>query len=141
LTVNAVGMTQNTGGLTVGGTATFNGGAGVVTSATAGNDFTGAVSANNTGANAIQLTDTNAIVLGTVSTTNNLTVNAVGITQNTGGLTVGGTATFNGGAGVDRKSVAKGKFTGAVSRNNSGANDVEVTDANANVLGTATAGN
>jgi hypothetical protein len=45
------------------------------------------VSASNSGANAMQLTDANAIQLGTINTGNNLTVNAVGITQNAGGLT------------------------------------------------------
>jgi hypothetical protein len=102
LTVNAVGITQNAGGITVGGTSTFNAGAGVLTLTTATNDFTGAVSASNSGANAMQITDANAIQLGTVSTANNLTVNAVGITQDTGGITVGGTSTFNAGAGRSR---------------------------------------
>ena len=141
LTVNAVGITQNGGGVTVTGTSSFNGGAGVITLSTAGNDFTGAVSLTNTGANAVQVTDTNAIVLGTVNTANNLTVNAVGITQNGGGVTVTGTSSFNGGAGVITLSTAGNDFTGAVSLTNTGANAVEVTDTNAIVLGTVNTAN
>ena len=105
----------------------------------AGNDFTGVVSLANTGANAIQVTDINAIMLGTVSTANNLTVNAVGITQNAGVLAVGGASSFNAGAGAITLTQTN-DFTGAVSLSNSGANNVAVTDANAIVLGTSSVG-
>jgi hypothetical protein len=142
LNVTALGITQ-TDNLVVTGTAMFNGGAGVVTLTTATNDFTGAVSANNTGANAIQLTDKSAIILGMVATANNLTVSGVGITQNTSGLTVTGTSAFNGGAGaivLDNR--AANDFIGAVSANNTGANAIQVRDANTIILGTvATANN
>jgi hypothetical protein len=140
LTVNAVGITQNASGITVGGNSTFNAGAGVLTLTTGTNDFTGAVSASNSGANAMQITDANAIQLGTITTANNLTVNAVGITQGAGALTVTGTSTFNGGAGPITLTTATNDFTGAVSLNNSGANNVAVTDANAIVLGTSSVG-
>src|SRR5258708_7393953 len=105
----------------------------------AGNDFTGVVSLANTGANAIQVTDINAIMLGTVSTANNLTVNAVGITQNAGVLAVGGASSFNAGAGAITLTQTN-DFTGAVRLSNSGANNVAVTDANAIVLGTSSVG-
>src|SRR6185369_6523028 len=94
LTVNSNGAITQNGALAQAagaGTATFNAGANAITLTQAGNDFTGAVSLSNTGANAVQVTDANALTLGTVSTANNLTANAVGVTQNAGGLTVGGT--------------------------------------------------
>jgi hypothetical protein len=128
LTVSAVGISEAVGAsLAVTGTSAFNAGAGAITLANAGNDFTGAVSLSNSGANAVQITDTNAIVLGTVNTANNLTVNAVGITQNAGGITVGGTSTFNAGAGGSRHD--RDDFTGAVTLNNSG-RIVAIIDAN-----------
>jgi hypothetical protein len=43
-------------------------GANPITLTNAANNFTGAVSLNNSGANAIQVTDANAIVLGTINT-------------------------------------------------------------------------
>ncbi len=144
LTVSAVGITQ-TGAMTqsaAAGTATFNAGAGVITLGSA-NNFTGSVSLNNSGANNVSVTDMNAIVLGTSGVgTGTLTVNAVGITQ-TGSITQAagaGAATFNGGAGVITLTDAGNDFRGSVSLNNSGLNNVSVTDANAIVLGTSAVG-
>ncbi len=122
------------------GTASFNAGGNAITLTNAGNDFTGAVNLSNTGSNAVQVTDSNAIQLGTVSTANNLTVNAVGITQNVNGLTVGGTSTFNGGAGVITLGTAGNALTGAVSLNNSGGNAVSLTNNIATLLGTSSVG-
>jgi len=142
LTVNAVGITQ-TGAITQAagaGAATFNGGAGVITLTHAGNDFTGAVSLSNSGANAVQVTDANAIQLGTVNVGQNLTVNAVGITQDTTSLTVAGASSFNGGAGAITLTDADNNFTGAVTLANSGSNDVAVTDSNALTVATASVG-
>src|SRR5204862_466823 len=102
-TVNAVGITQ-TGAITQAssaGAATFNAGAGVITLGSA-NDFTGSVSLNNSGANNVSVTDSNAISIGTSSVgTGTLTVTGVGITQS-GAITQAGSAgaaTFNAGAG------------------------------------------
>ncbi|HEY4128082.1 MAG TPA: filamentous hemagglutinin N-terminal domain-containing protein, partial [Gammaproteobacteria bacterium] len=87
--------------ISVNGASSFDtsAGNGAVTLANAGNDFvTGAVSVNS-GSGAIQLTDTNAIKLGTISTTGALTVIAGGnITQNTGGVSVGGLTSLTAGA-------------------------------------------
>ncbi len=142
LTVTGVGITQNASGLTVGGTSAFNGGAGAITLNTASNDFTGAVSLNNSGANAVAITDANAITLGTSSAgTGTLTVNAAGVTQ-AGAITQAagaGAATFNAGANAITLGAAN-NFTGAVSLNNSGANNVAVTDVNAIILGTSSVG-
>ncbi len=52
----------------------------------------------------------NAIVLGAVNTANNLTVNAVGISQDASGLSVTGTSDFNAGAGVITLTTAGNKF-------------------------------
>ncbi|MEK6707549.1 MAG: YDG domain-containing protein, partial [Pseudomonadota bacterium] len=61
--------------------------ANAITLSNAGNNFTGAVSASNTGANAIQLMDLNAIQLGTISTANNLTVIAGDSVTQSGAVT------------------------------------------------------
>ncbi len=145
LTVNAVGITQvgpiiQAAGA---GAAVFNGGAGVIDLSNAGNDFTGPVSLNNSGANDVVLTDANGLILGTSTLGSGaLTVNAVVITQ-VGPIIQAagaGAAVFNGGAGVIDLSNAGNDFTGPVSLNNSGANDVVLTDANGLILGTSTLG-
>ena len=141
LTVTAVGITQDGGGLTISGTSTFNGGAGVITLSTASNDFKDAVSANNSGVNEIQLSDTNAIELGTVTTQNNLAVTAAGITQDGTGLTVSGTSTFIGGAGAIKLDTASNDFKDTISASNSGANAIQLRDSNAIKLGTVTTQN
>jgi hypothetical protein len=92
-TSNGGAITQS-GALTVTGVATVNAGANTITLANATNDFTGEVSATNTGANAIQLRDANALVLGTVTTGNNLAVTAGGAITQTGVLTVTGTTSL-----------------------------------------------
>ena len=126
------GITQNAAGMSVGGDAIFNAGAGVITLTDAGNDFAGTVDLLNSGADNVAITDGNDIVLGTISVgTGTLQVNAVGITQN-GADTItqaagAGVATFNGGAGVITLSNGN-EFTGPVELNNSGANAVAVND-------------
>ncbi|MEJ2565209.1 MAG: hypothetical protein P8141_04435, partial [Gammaproteobacteria bacterium] len=133
LTINANGaVNQRAGNLAV-AAANINAGAGSINLTQAANDFTAAVSLNNSGANNVAVTDANAINLGASSVgTGTLTVNGVGITQS-GAITQAagsGAATFNGGAGAITLNAAN-DFTGAVSLNNSGANNVAVTDANA----------
>jgi hypothetical protein len=86
LSVKAGGAVSQTGALTVTGTSTFSAARQSVTLANAGNDFTGAVSL--TGA-ATQITDKNALTLGTLATTGNLTVASTGA-LNLGQGTVGG---------------------------------------------------
>jgi len=88
---------KGTGTVTIGGTSSFTAG-GSITLMNATNNFIGAVSLNNTGANNVSIVDVNAIVLGTSSVgSGTLSVTGVGITQ-TGGITqaIGaGNATFN----------------------------------------------
>ncbi|MFM7541620.1 MAG: hypothetical protein ACKO9Z_18365, partial [Planctomycetota bacterium] len=74
-------VTQTAGTLVVAGSSTFQA-ATTITLTQGGNDFTGAVSLSNSGANAVAVTDSNAIDIGTSSVgTSTLTINAVGITQ------------------------------------------------------------
>jgi hypothetical protein len=72
------------------------------------------VSLNNSGANAIQVTDANAIVLRHDQHRKQPDVTGVGITQNAGGITVGGTSNFVAGAGVLTLATATNDFSGAV---------------------------
>ncbi len=142
----ALSATSNSGAITqadalaITGPSNINAGAGVITLANAGNDFIGAVSLNNSGANDVAVTDTNAIVLGTSGVgMGTLTVNAVGITQ-TGAITQAagsGAATFNAGAGAITLTNAGNDFTGAVSLTGG---TTQVTDANALTLGTLDTG-
>jgi len=146
LTITAVGLTQSGATIITSGTGavTINGGAGVIT-LTNLNEFNGAVSLNNSGASAVAITDANALVLGTSSVgSGTLTVIATGasnITQ-TGAITQAagaGATSFTTGAGLITLTQAN-DFTGVVTLNNSGANDVAITDANALILGASTVG-
>ena len=140
--VTAVGITQS-GAITQAssaGTVTFNAGLGVITLSDVSNDFTGSVSLNNSGANNVSITDTNAIDFGASTLgSGSFTVTAVGITQS-GAITAAGTSSFNAGAGVITLANAGNNFTGAVSLNNSGVNNVAITDVNAIDFGTSTLG-
>ncbi|MDB5384865.1 MAG: hypothetical protein JWM11_511 [Planctomycetaceae bacterium] len=140
LTVSATGITQ-TGSVVQAagaGTATFNAGAAALTLTNSGNDFTGLVNLNNSGANDVAVTDSNAITLGTLTIgTGALTVTGVGIFEAAAIVqpASAGNATFNGGTGIINLSTNGNDFTGAVSLNNSGANPASVTDLNAILLG------
>ncbi len=74
------GITQNAGDILTGGTTTLAAGAGVIT-LTEANDFTGTVNASNSGANPIQITDANNITIGTITSSD-----AVTIISNTGSI-------------------------------------------------------
>ena len=125
------GTITQTGALSVTGTSNLNAGTGDITLTNVSNDFTGAVSA--TGA-AVQLTDANALTLGTVATTGDFLVASNGaldlglltvggalsanstngdITQ-TGVLTVTGTSTLGAGTGRVTLTNAANQFGGAV---------------------------
>ncbi|MFA5027984.1 MAG: hypothetical protein WC713_08895, partial [Candidatus Methylomirabilota bacterium] len=84
-TAEAGNITQ-TGALTVTGTANINAGANAIT-LNAANDFTGAVSLNNTGANNVAVTDSDDLVLGASTVGQNLTVSAGGPITQAGGIT------------------------------------------------------
>ena len=103
LSAASAGAITQAGTIAVTGTSGFNAGANAITLTTATNNFTGAVSLNNSGANNVAVRDANAIVLGASSVgSGTLGVTAVGITQ-TGAITqaaAAGAATFTGGAGM-----------------------------------------
>ncbi|NBY00613.1 MAG: hypothetical protein EBQ87_01315 [Planctomycetes bacterium] len=130
LSINAGGTISQNGLITVGGSATFNAGANAINLTNPGNDFTGPVSLNSTGAT-VAITDTNAFVFGASTLgSGTLTVNAVGITQS-GAITQAasaGAVTFNAGAGAITLANVGNDFTGLVSLNNSGNHNVSVQD-------------
>ncbi|HVZ62967.1 MAG TPA: autotransporter-associated beta strand repeat-containing protein, partial [Lacunisphaera sp.] len=138
----AVGQTEE---LAVGGTTSIDAGANAITLTNTANDFTGAVSLTNTGGNNVAITDANALDFGTTSLgSGTLTVTATGITQTGGAITQAasaGAVTFNGGAAAIDLTNSSNDFTGAVSLNNSGANNVAITDTNALIVGTSSVGN
>ncbi len=90
LVLTSVGAITQSVALTITGTTTVNAGANALTLTTAGNDFIGAVSLNNSGANNIDITDTNALNLGVSSVGGTLTARAAG-----GDLTLSGKVTAN----------------------------------------------
>jgi len=146
LNVTAVGISEAGGAsLTVTGQSTFNAGAGPITLTAAGNNFTGAVSLTNSGANDVAITDTNAIVLGISNVGSGLfTVNAGGTITQTGPITQAsgaGAASFTSTSNsVINLTNAGNDFTGAVSATNTGGSDISITDVNALALGTVSTG-
>ncbi|HVB66099.1 MAG TPA: hypothetical protein VND01_00220, partial [Candidatus Acidoferrales bacterium] len=118
LGVTAVGITEAVGGsLAVSGSSTLNAGAGVITLGNA-NDFTGAVTLSNSGANAATLSNganalsigsgtsvgsdltltSGALSLGTATVGGNLSATSTGAITQTGALAVTGTSNFSAGA-------------------------------------------
>ena len=87
LSVTAGGAITQTGALVVPGTTSFTTGSFAITLTEATNDFTGAVSLANTGTNDVAVTDTNALVVGTSSIGQNLTLVAGGHITQTGAIT------------------------------------------------------
>jgi hypothetical protein len=131
-------------GLSVGGTATFNAGAGPITLTTPTNNLVGAVSLNNSGANNVAVTDANAIVIGTSSVgTGTLAVISDGTILQTGPITQApgaGAASFTATANALISLTQANDFTGAVSASNIGGSDILITDASALKLGTVSPG-
>ncbi|MCZ8074699.1 MAG: hypothetical protein O9341_11260, partial [Paucibacter sp.] len=158
---NGGAITQAAGGLSVGGNSNLQAGAAAITLTESSNNFSGAVSLSNTGANHIQLTDTNALALGTLNVaTGNLTVNSTGalnlgtgtvggnlvaasnggaITQASGGLTVGGSSNIQAGAAAITLTENANSFGGAVSLNTSGSAAAAIKSSSLN-LATSTVG-
>ncbi|RDH83866.1 MAG: hypothetical protein DIZ80_06950 [endosymbiont of Galathealinum brachiosum] len=133
------------------GSVAFNAGVGVIALAE-NNQFAGPVSLNNSGNNNVSITDVDNIVFGNTSVgEGSLTVNAVGISQVSGtsltqdsdtGLADGtaGDVTLNAGAGSIDLSEAANDFSGFVLINNTGLNNVTITDENKITLGSSTVG-
>ncbi len=93
LAVTASGPITQTGILTIPGTASFSAGANPIT-LTQNNNFNGAVSVNNSGANDVSVINSGALALATSSVGRNLNLTAGGSITQTGPLTAtGGTTT------------------------------------------------
>ncbi len=124
------------------GNTNINAGNGGIDLNSANNTFGGTVSLNNTGNNNISIRDSNSLNIATSNIgRGSFTANALGITQN-GVITQesgAGSTTFNAGAGVINLN-SNNQFTGSVSLNNSGANNVAVRDVDGIQLGTSNIG-
>ncbi|WP_161596208.1 beta strand repeat-containing protein, partial [Rhodanobacter glycinis] len=129
LTVHATGISEAAGANTItAGAATLDAGAGAIALGNAGNNFSGAVSLSNSGANDVVLNNgTHALNLAASTLGSGaLTISATGISQS-GAITQAASAagaTFNAGAGAISLGNSGNNFTGSVSLNNSGANAV-----------------
>jgi filamentous hemagglutinin family protein len=154
-TVTAGAITQTTDGITVDGTASFATGAAAITLNNSLNSFGGAVTLFNTGASNVQITNSGALTLGTLTIGQNLTATSTGslnfsgaatiggtleatsnggaITQ-TGALTVSGASTIEAGAAAITLANAANNFVGTVTLSNSGsANAITLNDATGNL--------
>ncbi|WP_338846413.1 filamentous hemagglutinin N-terminal domain-containing protein [Massilia sp. W12] len=141
LNVNANGEVTQDGALKVGGASRILAGGNAVTLADAENEFKGAVSVSNSGANnAISLGNKAALQLGAVQTEGNLTVSAQGVSQTADGLSVAGVSSISGGNSAIVLDAAKNDFVGALSLNTSGNAAASVVDANALQLGVVNVG-
>ena len=143
ITSNGGDIDAVNGALVVAGVTDINAGSGAITLSNLGNDFTGAVSLTNSGNNNVTLIDSNALNLGLVNIgTGTLNITAVGITQSVmmAEAITAGAATFNAGAGILTLGNTGNTFTGAVSLNNSDANDATLNNSGALTLATSSIG-
>ena len=145
LIVNDSGLIAQTNALTVGGTSNFNAGANGISLTNTGNQFTGAVTLTNSGTNDVSLDNSIALVLGSGSSIGrNLTVtqDGTGKISQAGAITVNGTTTIQAHANaIDLSTNGSGNdFVGAVSLNNTGANNVTLTNGSALVIGASPVG-
>ena len=137
------GLVDADGKLVVGGNVDINAGNSSIRLLNTGNLFTGEVSLKNRGANNVTLINSGALTLGSLNVgSGTLNITAVGITQS-GSITQADdadAATFNAGAGVLALNSGLNRFTGAVSLNNSGNNDVTLVHNGALTLGSSNVG-
>ena len=130
VTTTAGGIGQG-GAFTVAGASSFNAGSGTITLTDAGNDFTGAVSLSNSGANDVAVSDAGALMLGASTIGSGaLTLTATGISQ-TGAIVQaagGGAVTLDAGAGDLTLTNVGNDFTGPVTASGQA---VRITDATA----------
>ncbi|MEN9760361.1 MAG: hypothetical protein RI906_187, partial [Pseudomonadota bacterium] len=130
LTVSAGGAISDSGVLTVAGASSFTATGQTITLDSA-NDYQGAVSAS---AASLVLNDVNALSLGAVTLTGNLTITAGGAISDSGVLAVGGTSNFTAASQTVTLDSAN-DFAGAVSAT---ASALTLNDINALDLGTVT---
>ena len=139
LSVIAGGAITQTGVVVVPGTSSFSAGANAIALTQATNSFTGAITLSNSGANNVSLTNSIATVLAASSIGQNLTVISSGAMTQTGALTIAGTSSFSANANPITLTQSN-NFTGAVSLNNTGANDVQLTNSLPLIMGTSNIG-
>ena len=145
LIVTTGGAITQSGAATVSGTANFSAGANPMTLNNAANDFTGAVTLTNSGANDVAIRDVNAIQLAASTIGRNLAVTANGAISQTGIITAPGTTTLQAGAGNINLPLANDfGSVGITSANNATINDSNNLTLNAaavtNTLAATTAG-
>lgn len=138
LIATAGGEISQTGVVTVPGTSTFTAGANPIT-LTQANQFTGAVTLSNSGANNVSISNANPLVLAASTVGQNLTASSVGSLTQTGILTVPDKSSFTANSG-EITLTENNLFAGELSLSNSGANDINVTNALATTLGTTSIG-
>jgi autotransporter-associated beta strand protein len=135
------GAINQSGALAVGGSAAIDAGAAAITLNNAGNDFSGAVSLGNSGANNIAIADANALVLGASTVgSGTLSLMANGITQ-AGAIVQAGAAgavTLDAGGGDLALTDANNDFSGAVTLGSAGS--VAVVDRNDLSIASLTSG-
>ncbi len=126
LNVTTNGAIAQTGALSIAGTSSFTAGANAITLNNASNDFVGSVALSNSGANAVTLSDTNALTLaassvgsgvltlnsgGLLTLAGNLSSNNGAINMNSTGITLNSGVAVNSGSAAITADAGSGTFT------------------------------
>lgn len=143
LHINNVGNIGQTGVISVSGTSILNANGNSI-DLTLNNDFTGALTLNNTGgAGNVAISNTGALELAASNLgTGSLSLTGLGVSQ-TGAITQEANAnsvTINAEAGTINLTNIENNFTGPISLNNSGANNVTLVNSSALLLGASNLG-
>ncbi|MHB1222323.1 MAG: beta strand repeat-containing protein, partial [Gammaproteobacteria bacterium] len=143
LTARAIGAISETDPLTVAGNSSFDATASILL--TQANQFTGSVLLTNVGNNNVAVTNNGLLTIGPTTSSlgsGTLTLTSVGITQ-LGAITQvpnAGAVSINAGAGAINLANAGNSLTGAVSLNNSGNNNVNLSNSIALAIGASNVG-
>ncbi|MDR3477200.1 MAG: MBG domain-containing protein, partial [Gammaproteobacteria bacterium] len=144
LAVSAIGAITETGPLTVVGTSSFSANSAPI-NLTQNNQFTGSVLLSNAGNNNVAVTNIGLLTIGPMTSSlgsGTLTLTSTGVVQS-GAITQAanaGAVTINAGAGVINFGESGNRFTGPVLLNNSGVNDVLLTNSIALSIGASNVG-
>ncbi|MEN9868943.1 MAG: hypothetical protein RL748_4533, partial [Pseudomonadota bacterium] len=115
LKLSAQGLSQDAAGMTVGGSATLNAGAAAMVLDNAKNDFVGNVVISNSGANAVALSDANALQLGAVNLgSGDATIKAAGAITQVDAFKTAGKTSFDAAGNAVTLGNAGNSFTGKV---------------------------
>ena len=139
LSVTSGGTITQSGAIDADSTASFSSGGNAITLNSEANDFTGAVSLTNTGANNVTIDDANDLILGTVSiAAGDLNVDNAGNISQTGVVSVGGNTVLDN-SGGDNADItlanANNAFTGTVTFSTDTGSDISIADTTAFDLG------